>query len=326
MTVWEEELRQCCTDPAQIARRFGLDPASAGAVAERYPVRLTPHLLGLIEGPDDPLGRQFLPHPAELDEDRLPEDPLAEETLSPTPAIVHRYRDRVLLLAANTCAAYCRFCTRKRRVGCRGRSVAFGEILAAIEYVAANPEIREVIVSGGDPLLMADGMLGEILGRLRKIPHIGLLRVATRTPAVLPARITASLAELLRRFAPLFLTTHFNHPRELSAEAAEACARLVDAGIPLANQTVLLRGVNDDAGTLADLFQGLLLLRVRPYYLHHPDPVHGTAHFAVPLTRGRDIMQELWRGTSGLAIPHYVVDTPGGKGKVPVHLVDTVDK
>lgn len=325
MAAWEDQLRKSLSDPIEIARRFGLDPEATRAVAGRYPVRLTPHLLELIDGPGDPLGRQFLPDPAELEEDDLPEDPLAEERLSPTPAIVHRYPDRVLMLAANTCAAYCRFCTRKRRVGCRDRSVSFGEIQAAVDYVAAHPEVREVIVSGGDPFLMADGMLGEILGRLRKIPHLGLLRVATRTPAVLPARITESLAALLRRAAPLFLTTHFNHPRELTPEAAAACALLADAGIPLANQTVLLRGVNDDADVLAELFQNLLLLRVRPYYLHHPDPVHGTAHFAVSLDRGRDLMNMLRKKVSGLAVPHYVLDTPGGKGKVPVHLVDIRD-
>lgn len=316
MDDWQRTLATGLTDPVAIAARFGLDPAGTSAVAARYPVRLTPHLLALIEQADDPLGRQFLPDPRELITDGLADDPLAEGRLAPLPAIVHRYPSRVLLLAGNSCAAYCRFCTRKRRVGCAAFNLPISEVLKAVDYIAAHPEINEAIISGGDPLLLADDVLAELLERLRRIAHLGVLRIATRTLTMLPERITPALASLLGRHAPLYLTTHFNHPRELTSMTTEACARLAEAGIPLANQTVLLRGVNDDAGTLVSLCDGLLRLRVRPYYLHQLDPVHGTGHFRVPIQRGLALVTTLRQRVSGLAIPHYIVDLPGGRGKV----------
>lgn len=316
MEPWQASLAASLADPRLIAARYGLDPAAVASVAARYPVRLTPPLLALIEGADDPLGRQFLPHPGELAEDGLSEDPLAEEALAPLPAIVHRYPARVLLLAGNDCAAYCRFCTRKRRVGCAGSRLTVARVREGIDYIAARPAIGEVIISGGDPLLLDDDALAELLGRLRAIRHLGVLRIATRTLTVLPERITPALAELLGRQAPLYLTTHFNHPRELTPAAAAACARLAAAGIPLANQSVLLRGVNDDAGTLAALCDGLLRLRVRPYCLHQLDPVHGTGHFRVPIERGLELVGLLRQKVSGLAVPHYIVDLPGGRGKL----------
>jgi len=314
--AWQQSFARSLSDPAAMAARFGLDPAATSKVAARYPVRLTPHLLTLIEQSDDPLGRQFLPDPRELADDGLPDDPLTEGRLAPLPAIVHRYPSRVLLLAGNGCAAYCRFCTRKRRIGCAAFHLPFTELLTGVDYIAAHREINEVIVSGGDPLLLPDEALAELLGRLRLIPHLGVLRIATRTLTVLPERITPALAALLGRHAPLYLTTHFNHPRELTPAAAEACARLAEAGIPLANQTVLLRGVNDDADTLVSLCNGLLRLRVRPYYLHQLDPVRGTGHFRVPIERGLQLVGALRERVSGLAVPHYILDLPGGKGKV----------
>ena len=316
MTTWQQNLAASLTDPAAIAARFALDPTTVAAVAARYPVRLTPLLLGLIERSDDPLGRQFLPDWRELADDGLPADPLAETELAPLPAVVHRYPRRALLFAGNSCAAYCRFCTRKRRVGCTAFQLPFAELLKGIDYVAAHPAIDEVIVSGGDPLLLPDDALGELLERLRRIPHLGVLRVATRTLSVLPERITPALATLLGRQAPLYLTTHFNHPRELTPAAAEACARLAAVGIPLANQTVLLRGVNDDSDTLAALCTALLRLRVRPYYLHQLDPVRGTGHFRVPIERGLQLVAALRQQVSGLAVPHFIIDLPGGRGKV----------
>lgn len=316
MDAWQQGLAASLTDPVVIADRFGLDPAATAAVAARYPVRLTPHLLELIETAEDPLGRQFLPDPRELAADGLPADPLAETALAPLPAVVHRYPSRALLLAGNGCAAYCRFCTRKRRVGCAAFDLPFAELLRGVDYVASHPQIDEVIVSGGDPLLLPDDALDELLDRLRRIAHVGVLRLATRTPAVLPERITPALAALLGRQAPLFVTTHFNHPRELTPAAAEGCARLAAAGIPLANQTVLLHGINADADTLATLCGGLLRLRVRPYYLHQLDPVHGTGHFRVPIERGLELVAALRSRVSGLAVPHYIVDLPGGRGKV----------
>ena len=316
MMSWQQSLAASLVDPAMLAARFGLDPATTAAVAARYPLRLTPQLLALIDRADDPLGRQFLPDGRELAADGLADDPLAEGQLAPLPAIVHRYPARVLLLAGNDCAAYCRFCTRKRRVGCAAFNLPFAELLAGIDYIAGNSLIREVILSGGDPLLLPDEALRELLERLRRIPHVGVLRIATRTLSVLPERITPTLAGLLGGYAPIYLTTHFNHPRELTAAASEACTLLAEAGVPLANQTVLLGGVNDDAGTLTALCDGLLQRRVRPYYLHQLDPVHGTGHFRVSIERGLELVAALRRSVSGLAVPHYIVDLPGGRGKV----------
>lgn len=324
MTAWRETLAASLSDPAAVAARFALDPVVTAAVAARYPVRLTPHLLSLIDNAGDPIGRQFLPDPVELAADGLPDDPLAEGRLAPRPAIVHRYPSRALLLAGNACAAYCRFCTRKRRVGCAAFNLPFADLLEGVDYIAAHREINEVIISGGDPLLLPDEALAELLGRLRRIPHLGVLRLATRVLTALPARITPELAALLGGHAPLYLTTHFNHPLELTPAAAEACARLAGAGIPLANQTVLLRGVNDDAETLVALCSALLRLRVRPYYLHQLDPVRGTGHFRVPIEQGLELVAALRARVSGLAVPHYILDLPGGRGKValtPEHVV-----
>jgi len=316
MEPWQKSLHAALTDPAVIADRFGLDAAATATTAEHFPVRLPGQLVEAIAAADSPLGRQFLPHPAELTADGLDADPLAEARRAPLPALVHRYPNRVLLLAANSCAAYCRFCTRKRRVGRRDDNIPFGAVLDAIVYIAEHPEIDEVILSGGDPLTLSDGLLKELLERLRAIKHVKLLRLATRMPAVLPERITPRLVELLGHYQPLFVTTHFNHPDELTAEATQACRLLADAGIPLANQTVLLKGVNDDLDTLAALCTGLLHRRIRPYYLHQLDAVHGTGHFRVPVEAGIALIAGLRRKISGLAIPHYIIDTPGGHGKV----------
>ncbi|WP_305044592.1 KamA family radical SAM protein [Geoalkalibacter sp.] len=318
METWQQQLRDSLTTPAQLAARFGVATASLEEVVARYPLRITPHYLDLIEEPGDAIWRQCVPDVRELSDAQPLEDPLNEEALAPLPNVVHRYPDRVLLLVAGTCATYCRFCTRKRKVGCRGREVSLGEVMAGIDYVARTPSARDVILSGGEPLLMSDLLLKEILERLRRIPHVEVIRIGTRAPVVLPARITPSLCALLRNVHPLYVNTHFNHPRELTPEAVEACLRLADAGVPVGNQTVLLHGVNDDAAILAALFRALLKMRVRPYYLHHMDLVHGTGHFRTRLETGIEIMAAL-RGTlSGLAIPQYVVDLPGGRGKVPI--------
>jgi lysine 2,3-aminomutase len=316
--IWQQSLKQSLTDPADLAVRFGIDPVPLAPVAERYPMRITPHYLELIREAGDPIWRQCVPDPRELDDGGLSIDPLNEEALSPAAGIVHRYPDRVLFLVSGTCASYCRFCTRKRKVGCPSMRVSLGEVLAGIDYIARSPQVSDVILSGGDPLLMSDLLLEDILERLRRIPHVEVVRIGTRAPVTLPERITENLCRMLRRFHPLYLNTHFNHPRELAPEAAEACARLADAGIQLGNQTVLLKGVNDDPAVMAELVKGLLRIRVRPYYLHQMDLTAGTGHFRTPLGRGVAIMRSLRGPVSGLAIPHYVVDLPGGKGKVPV--------
>lgn len=318
MDPWQHGLNASLTRPAEMAAVFELESEVVAEVMEHYPARVTPYLEKLLPTMPTAVQRQFLPDSLELVVDALPEDPLDEARLAPVPSIVHRYPNRALLLAANSCAAYCRFCTRKRRVGRRENNLSFSEVLDGINYIAEHSEINEVIISGGDPLTLSDNLLGEILQRLQKIEHLTLLRIATRTPAVMPERITPQLAQLLGRFQPLFLSTHFNHPAELTDEAQQACHLLADAGVPLANQSVLLKGVNDDAATLSDLFTRLLHCRVRPYYLHQMDPVRGTGHFRVPVERGLQLMAELRKSVSGLAIPHYVIDAPGGLGKIPL--------
>ncbi|MBE0503036.1 MAG: KamA family radical SAM protein [Desulfuromonadales bacterium] len=315
MEPWQHSLRNSLTDPTQLASRFALDPAPLLAVAQRYPLRITPYYLALLEGPGDPLWRQCVPDPAELAADGLFSDPLNEAQLSPVPGLVHRYPDRALLLTTATCALYCRFCTRKRAIGCGDQPADF---TAALSYIARTPGLHEVILSGGDPLLLDDDRLDDLLSRLRTIPHIETIRIHSRVPVVLPERITEKLAALLGRYHPLYLNTHFNHPRELTEEAAQACGRLAAAGIPLGNQSVLLRGVNDDAETLRSLFRGLLRLRVRPYYLHHGDLVAGTAHLRTTIETGLKLVAALRNTLPGMAIPQYVIDLPGGRGKVPL--------
>ncbi|MDW7644140.1 MAG: KamA family radical SAM protein [Desulfuromonadales bacterium] len=318
MEIWQQQLKESITSPAELARRFELDPVETDRVASRYPLRITPYYLDLVREAGDPIWRQCVPDAAELAADEDLADPLDEEVLSPVPAIVHRYPDRVLFLVSGTCATYCRFCTRKRKVGCPSMRVSFHEVLDGIAYIARNPKVRDVLLSGGDPLMMSDLLLEDILGRLRAIPHVEIIRIGTRMPVTLPDRITDGLCKVLRRFAPLYLNTHFNHPRELTPAAAEACRRLADAGVVLGNQTVLLKGVNDDAEVMTELFRGLLRLRVRPYYLHQMDLVSGTRHFRTRVEEGIDILKALRGQVSGLAIPHYVIDLPGGKGKVPI--------
>lgn len=315
MSSWQQALHGSLTDPDLLAARFGLPPEPLRRVAARYPLRLTPYYLDLITAPGDPLWRMTVPDEAELSEDEaLLCDPMGDRHHSPVPGLVHRYPDRALLLLTRACAVYCRFCTRKQSVGdtC-GDNI---DLVAALDYLRRTAAIREVILSGGDPLLYDDAHLDDLLGRLRSLSHIETIRIHSRMPAVLPARVTPELCTVLRRHHPLYLNTHFNHPAELTAAAGEACRRLADAGIPLGNQTVLLAGINDDAATLEQLFRTLLRWRVRPYYLHQMDPVCGAGHFRTPLTRGLELLGTLRGRLTGTAIPHFVVDLPGGKGKI----------
>ncbi|MDT8418921.1 MAG: KamA family radical SAM protein [Desulfuromonadales bacterium] len=317
LEAWQQALKESITTPAQLGELFPVDAATLAAVTERYPMRITPYYLGLVEEVGDPIWRQCVPDPAELSEDGLI-DPLGEEDLSPVPSVVHRYPDRVVFFASGSCASYCRFCTRKRKVGCRGMNISFREQRDGIDYIAATPQVRDVILSGGDPLLLPDMVLGDLLSRIHAIPHVETIRIGTRIPVTLPERVTDNLCALLKKLTPLFINTHFNHPRELTLQAAGACARLADAGIPLGNQTVLLKGVNDDPETMIKLFRGLLRMRVKPYYLHQMDLTRGTGHFRTPVKKGLEIMQALRGPVSGMAIPHYVIDLPGGRGKVPL--------
>ncbi|MBI4791198.1 MAG: KamA family radical SAM protein, partial [Deltaproteobacteria bacterium] len=240
------------------------------------------------------------------------------ENLSPVPNLLHKYPDRVLFLVCAQCAMYCRFCTRKRKVGTDRMVITRETVSAGIDYIAGHPEIRDVLISGGDPLLLADERLEEILTAVRKIPTVEIIRIGTRVPCTLPMRVTVRLARLLKKFHPLYINTHFNHPAEITPEAAKACARLADAGIPLSCQTVLLRGINDDPQTMRELMQKLLRIRVRPYYLFQGDMTRGTNHFRTTIAAGKEIMQSLIGFTSGLAVPTYALDAPGGGGKIPL--------
>ena len=306
----------------EVASRFKIDLTHLEQVSALYPYRISSYYAGLITAPHDPIWKQCVPSLEELyDTDQL-SDPLDEERLSPVPGLIHRYPDRAVLLVSNRCAMYCRFCMRKRKVGCSGGEA---DLSAACDYIAATPRLRDIILSGGDPLMLHDDELYQILSALRRIPHLEIIRIGSRIPVTDPSRITPALCRMLAEHHPLYLNTHFNHPMELTAEAAHACSLLADAGVQLGNQTVLLKGVNDDSLTLQKLFTGLLRLRVRPYYLHQMDLVRGTAHFRTTLEQGRQLVRELRGKVSGLAIPHFVIDLPGGKGKVPV-LPDTLRK
>ena len=316
--TWKQQLANSITTPEQLAGHFDIDPEPMREVAARYPLLITPHYFNLIEKPGDPIWRQCVPDPGELAVDDLPEDSLNEQAFAPVPAVVHRYPDRALLMVSGQCAGYCRFCTRKNRVGTRAFCFSRAKIDEGIAYLSETPEVRDVILTGGDPLLLNDDRLDDILSRLYRIPHVEMIRIGSRMPVTLPHRITPQLCRILSRFQPLYLNTHFNHPRELTIESAAACGRLADAGLVLGNQTVLLNDVNDDPGVMIELCRGLLKMRVRPYYLHHLDQARGTAHFRVPVERGLEIIAGLRGQVSGLGIPQYVVDPPGGEGKVPL--------
>lgn len=312
--------RDAETTAEGLARRLPIEREAVAAVSRTLRLRVPHHYLGLIEGgPEDPIWRQSVPHPAELEEGDLAEDPLREDDPrnSPVPHLTHRYPDRALLLVTEACPMYCRFCMRKRKT-LRGGGVTAETVARGIAHVARTPAIREVIVSGGDPLMLADARLDAILAALRAIPHVRALRVHTRMPCVEPRRVTAALARLLARHHPLHVCVHFNHPREVTAEAAAALGLLLDAGLPVHNQAVLLRGVNDDADVLRDLFRSLMRCGVHPYYLHHADLVPGTARLRTSIQRGLALVDELRRRAPELAMLHYVLDTPGGGGKVPL--------
>jgi len=322
---WRWQLKHRITDIGLLAGMISLTADEKAAILRsksRPPFALTPYYLSLVNplDPSDPLRRTVLPSLAE--EARSPgeaADPLAEEEDSPAPHLVHRYPDRVLLLATGFCSTYCRYCTRSRLVG-RAGAAGFEQtdLEPALAYIEANPTIRDVLISGGDPLTLADKSLALLLDRLRRIKHLELIRIGTKAPVVLPQRITPSLTRILRRYHPLFISIHFTHPRELTPETHQACARLADAGLPLGSQTVLLAGVNDNLETLRSLFQGLLRFRVRPYYLYQCDPILGSAHFRTPVSRGLELIQGLRGHTTGYAVPSYVIDAPGGGGKIPL--------
>lgn len=300
--------------------RGACDTAAWNRLIEQYPARFTDYYVSLAnpDAADDPILRQCMPDPRELDDEGAADpDPLAEVRDSPLPGLVHRYPDRVLLIATNRCAVRCRHCLRKRIwADEQGETLNADSVEDAVAYLDQHPEVREVLVSGGDPLTLADARLNHLLTRLRSVPHLEILRIGTRMPVVQPPRITDGLCRMLQSHRPLWVATQFNHPAELTEEARAACSRLLDCGIPIVNQTVLLKGINADADILESLFRGLLTFGVKPYYLFHGDPVRGTLHFRTGVRAGLEIMSILRERLSGLALPAFAVDLPGGEGKV----------
>ncbi len=321
-TDWRWQLRHALRTEAELARVVALTADERrGLALGGLRTAVTPYYAALADpgDPGCPVRRQAIPVGAEgvaAPGDRV--DPTGEELHRPLPAVVHKYPDRALLLVTDACPVYCRHCTRRRITGGGSGALDRGAVEAGIAYVRAHPGVRDVIVSGGDPLVLSDERLEEVLAALRAIPHVRILRVATRAPVVLPMRVDDALARLLRRHAPLFVVTHFNHPRELTAEARAACERLVDAGVPVENQAVLLRGINSSARVVGELFETLLTWRVRAYYLHQGDLAAGTGHLRTPLSAGIEILRALRGRTSGLAIPQLAIDLPDGGGKVTV--------
>ncbi len=324
---WRWQLQNAVTDVYNAERLLGIElpPARRAELqraAAKFPMSITPYYLSLVNPDDldnDPIFKQSFPSPAELQtcaHDLA--DPLAEDKDSPVPLITHRYPDRVLFVVSRRCAMYCRHCTRKRKVGDVDVLPGRQQLLEGLRYIRNTPAVRDVLLSGGDPLLLPDERLDWLLGELRRIPHVEIVRIGSRTPAVLPFRITDDLVRVLRAHHPLWFNTHFNHPRELTASAREALARLADAGIPLGNQSVLLAGVNDCPRIMKALVHKLVKNRVRPYYLYQCDLTEGLSHFRTPVGKGMEIMESLIGHTSGLCVPTYVIDAPGGGGKIPV--------
>lgn len=318
MTDWQNQLKNAIISPEKLSRILGCDKAEVAAVNSRYPFRISPYYLELIKRVGEPLFRQAVPDIKEMEDHQGMVDPLAEDTLSPAPNLVHKYPDRALFLVSSQCAMYCRFCTRKRKVGKASMQINQETIDAGLKYLRNTPQIREVLISGGDPFLLSDQRIEEILRKLREIRHIKVIRIGTRTPCTLPMRITPELVNMLRKYHPLYINTHFNHPAEITQQAEQACALLADAGIPLGCQTVLLKGVNDSLPVIRELLYRLLEIRVRPYYLMQADLTEGTAHFRTDIKTGLAIMRGLIGSVSGMAVPAYILDAPEGKGKIPL--------
>ena len=319
------QLRHRITTLAQLEKHLVLtDEERAGVLlsGNKLAMAITPHYFNLIdpEDPEDPIRRQVIPRIEETwDDPEEMADPCGEDGRMPVPGLVHRYPDRVLFLVTDRCASYCRYCTRSRVVSGVGEQELHTDHEAAFRYLENHTEVRDVLLSGGDPLLFSDAKLEAILSRLRAIPHIEFLRIGSRVPIFLPQRITPELCRMLQRYHPLWLSIHTNHPRELTTEVREALGRLADHGVPLGNQSVLLRGVNDDAEVMKSLVHKLLMCRVRPYYLYQCDLIQGSSHLRTSVQAGVDIIEQLRGHTTGYAVPQFVIDAPGGGGKVPVN-------
>jgi lysine 2,3-aminomutase len=322
MADWQKLLRERGLRSLQdLVDRFGPEHfpelERLQEAVNNFEFRISPAMVDLIQEPGDPIWRQYVPDLAELEVVDGTPDSLNEEGDSPVPNITHRYPDRALFLVSPVCAAYCRFCTRRRKVG-DPEKIPMSQLESAFQYLEEHSEIRDVILSGGDPLLLSDRRLNLILQRLRSIPHLEIIRIGSRIPCHLPERITPELCALLKKYHPFYINTHFNHPSELTPAAVKGLGMLADAGIPLGCQTVLLRGVNDDVDVMKELMQRLLAARVRPYYIYMCDNVAGVEHFKTTVEKGLEIIEGLRGWTSGLAVPHFVIDAPGGGGKIPL--------
>lgn len=317
MEEWRQVLANSVVKPKDLAEHLGVDPKEIEAIVGDYPMRITPTVMATIKEKNDPIWKQVVPDIEEMADTEAEHDPLEEDLMSPVPHLVHRYPDRVLLMVTNQCPIYCRFCTRKRLVGKPG-FLKKGELDQAIRYLQEHTEVRDVILSGGDPLLLPDHLLERILKALRSIPHLELIRLGSRVPGSLPQRITPKLCEIVKKYHPVYMNLHFNHPDELTPEVVAACGMLADAGVPLGAQTVLLKGVNDDPEVMKRLVHQLLLARIKPYYLYQADLTKGTNHFRTTVETGMDIIRSLQGHTSGMGVPHFVIDAPGGGGKIPV--------
>ena len=321
---WQWQIQNRICSPRVLSRFLDLSLDEMGTFAEsktKLPLGITPYYLSLLYAskPGDPLRRTVVPTVHEFFQ--LPgeeNDPLGEEGHTQLPGLVHRYPDRVLLLVSGFCSTYCRYCTRSRMVGHDKIYPSKARLEKAIDYIRSTPSVRDVLLSGGDPLTLSDTKLDWILSRVREIPHVEIVRIGTKVPAVLPQRITPELIQVLRKYHPLWMSLHFTHPDECTPETYEACGRLADAGIPLGSQTVLLKGINDDVMTMKSLMHHLMKMRVKPYYLYQCDPVIGSGHFRTSVAKGLEIIRGLRGHTSGYAVPTYVVDAPGGGGKIPL--------
>lgn len=317
MEIWQQMVRDSIHTVGQLVDKFGIDRTAAEQLDKFFQARINPYYLSLIRYQGDPIWKQCVPDVRELDDIESEDDPLREDAMSPVPNITHRYPDRALFLVSSQCGLYCRFCTRKRKVGDHEK-ISMKNLGSAFKYLEQHTEIRDVVVSGGDPLMLTDTMLEKILQRLRKIEHIEIIRIGTKMPCVLPQRITPKLCDMLKKYHPIYINTHFNHPWEITPESSKACEMLADAGCPVGNQLVLMKGVNDDPETVKELMQKLLKIRVRPYYMYMADETKGSSHYHTSVETGLEIIENLRGHTSGLAIPHFVIDAPGGGGKVPL--------
>lgn len=319
---WRWQFANRLRTEADFAQLIELTDSEKEALSNpSFAVAVTPYFASLIDkhNPNCPIRRQAIP----LVEESIPDihglaDPLAEDAMSPVSNLVHRYPDRVLLIVTETCHMYCRHCTRRRRVGFKEKPISKADLENAAGYIQQNPYIRDVLISGGDPLTLSDHSLEQIIKAIREIPHVEIIRIGTRAPVTNPFRITPKLVRMLRKYHPLWINVQFNHPLEITPEASQACAMLADAGVPLGNQTVLLRGINDSVAVQKELVHKLVQIRVRPYYLYQCDLAAGIGHFRTPVSLGIEVMEQLHGHTSGFAIPTFVVDAPGGGGKIPI--------